>query len=603
MLARVSFAVFLGLLAAAPLTAQCRVASPGPATPRPGTPGPWTPTPAPHTPTPSAVFTLSGTDGGPASWAAWWELHKLEYLRGRRGRGANEATTPREEAMQDNEVVETLLTARRHGPAALASATALAAARVGGPLTATPLRDQLAAADASTREIAALALGVAGEGSAVERLAALVRDDPDGRRLTRRPKVADRVRAFAGYGLGLLGSGARADVDQSEVVAALGDVLKQHPDVDRDVATAAAVGLGMLHLDPAHQRAKLLRWRATAALLDVVERGTRRGDPAVPAQALVALARLLENESGAERQVLRVRCCDLLRARDLRSPMLARSAAMALGYVAGDEDRDGDETHGCLTALMQAARAHTDVDVRSLAMLALGRAGGEQARDMLLRSLARGNRSTVKPWAALALGVDAHTRPDHAASASRVLLRELARTRSPHVRGALAIALGLCRHASAAPALRKLMTDVRNDDSVAPHAALALGMVGTADDATPLRALLAETAQRPRLLEACALALRELGDPAATGQLLTLLAKAKSNAAVLGNVTRALDLIGGREAVTPLLAVLRDDDRASLPRAFAAMALGGICARRTAPWWVELATGINHRAPVETLVQ
>jgi acetolactate synthase regulatory subunit len=51
----------------------------------------------------------------------------------------------------------------------------------------------------------------------------------------------------------------------------------------------------------------------------------------------------------------------------------------------------------------------------------------------------------------------------------------------------------------------------------------------------------------------------------------------------------------------PLKRMLFDQDLGHLPRAFAAVALGGVADKEPLPWNVKIAVGNNYRAAVETL--
>lgn len=600
-------------LTVTPLTAQCRTPIPGPTTP-----GPATPQAAP----PAVLTAPRSAQTNFNYWDVWWELHKHEFLGVQRParrspltpqdpRGDDGMVAPADPELQrlrDDIVRPALREVLKSGPEIMAPQAVIALARLGSSADGVALQREvtrlLSSPDAQTRELAAMAMGLGGWPGAADTLMHLFVDDREGRKLCGKSRVSDRMRAFAGYGLGLLAQSTDDLETKIRVFEALGTAL-QMPPPDRNVASAATTGVGMLGLDAERDTGhKRLAWRGAAALRAFSQSPQRPGDQLAQAHALLATARLIGRGDGPEQAALGESCLRYLDRRRSKSHPFSQSAALTLGRMAASrEERPADARYS--DALLDAFSKHSDEQTRSFCLIALGRIGGASNRNELLKILSRGNKGLVKPWAALALGVlafnQANPVPDE--TIGRALLNELRDIRTPEALGALAIATGLSGYQPAGDTLLQLLEKTGHRELVAPHVAVALGLLKH-DEAVPaLRELLADSLRRPRNLVGCAVALRELGDPGLTPLLLGLLEEAKKNAVLLGAVAVALEQTGDRRAIEPLVRFLLDDDRASLPRAYGAMALGGIAAVRDDPWYSEIGEWVNYGARVETLIQ
>ena len=75
----------------------------------------------------------------------------------------------------------------------------------------------------------------------------------------------------------------------------------------------------------------------------------------------------------------------------------------------------------------------------------------------------------------------------------------------------------------------------------------------------------------------------------------------QANPTQLSAYATALSQVGDQRSIDPLIRLLHDGAAGALPRAFAAVALGGICDWRRLPWNTPLGADINYRATVETL--
>ena len=66
-------------------------------------------------------------------------------------------------------------------------------------------------------------------------------------------------------------------------------------------------------------------------------------------------------------------------------------------------------------------------------------------------------------------------------------------------------------------------------------------------------------------------------------------------------IASGLGFIGDRRTIRPLLDLLFDKELTQLARAFAAVALGGVCDKELLVWNSKIAVNMNYRAAVETL--
>jgi HEAT repeat protein len=284
---------------------------------------------------------------------------------------------------------------------------------------------------------------------------------------------------------------------------------------------------------------------------------------------------------------------------------------MALGSLLRPWEDDQSPDAPTCKLLLRTWREHKDPQTRSFALVALGRTGGKAARAALLQEFDSANRSIERPWVVLALGnlvavrheqsVREGVATDAEPQIAKALVSALADVKNPNALGATAIAIGMCQDRSACDALSELLANNQNRDDFAGHVAIALAMLGDERARIPLREMLPRTVRRPLLLMHIATALGRLGEPAVTEDLLTLMRDAEGGLARLSSISMAVGQIGDRRALKPLVAMLANEQLTPLTRAFAAVALGGVCDPRTLPWNARYTSTLNYRAAVETL--
>lgn len=605
-------------------------APPGPTAP-PGAnpPAPVTPlSPPGRTPPPGVARPVPDSVTGPgaletdlSSWYVWWEFNKGPFLDLRAKlwdgdvisdegseitRGLREFSTAARSFAPTTEqvrrvVLPVLLDALAEDERDLRSSALIALARIGGdPGLVERFLPLLASNDQETAETAALALGILRDPAALPQLVALLRDGPEGRRLTGKANgVPQRTRAFAAYGLGLLGT-AVADEDLRQHVAqALRQTLDQKVSGPADLAVACALALGLVPLEDFGA--------SQAALLRCLHDEDR---PLVArAHCPTGLARLVRGRPDSkEAQAVAVELAAQLGRKNTPAP-IRQSCVLALGVLASEPAPCAADV---LTALEGVAEGNGDLQERAYATIARAYIGAavpslrDRCLEGLLNELRRGS-TPLRPWCALALGVLGFRLRENEQALPPVLgdelLRQFRETRNPDLKAACALSLGLLHHAAAADDLHAAM-EKSGDDGFRSCAAQALGLLDARQHRGSLLALLQESARRPQLLRSAAIALGLMQDRQAAPALVAMIRPPDGNAPALATMAAAamaLGFIGDTGSVAPLAETIRDHERTPLARAFAAVALGLVCERGDLPWNSELAADVNYAAAVGTL--
>lgn len=603
----------------------------GPFDPRPGAPGnpgvPAGPT-TPGGPFPPSPLTGGGTDL--STWEFWWEYNREPYLRLKDAvhaagvqsggddfyfgpsRRKDAPTLAPTAADRRDRVVPALAgqlgaTDNRD----LVTACLVALGKIGLDAPGAPLIDLLARhlpqREQEIRETAALAMGISGREDALLPLLALHRNAPEGRQLAdRSDRVEDRMRAFAGYGLGLLAARSEDMRTKTAVFEALAATLADKQENSRDVVIAAIHGIRLLDVGGDGSAAgKRLQWRALAVLEAELDRERTRTWQVVQAHAPAAVARLIGRGHGVDHQRWKKRFARLLDPAQRQNHALAQSAALALGVIC-EMPETWEEDAEQVAALERYYEHGKDAQARMFCLLALGQIGGRGCVGKLTRVLERGN-DLDRAWAALALGIAARAALEDPAllpvraDAAAALLRSLSRSRAPDLLSSHAIALGLAGWIEGAPVLRRQLAEHEKQDDIAGYTCLGLALMRDPDAAEPIRDLVERSHRRPALMRQAATALALLGDKTATELLLDQLRKGDTSTARLAAFARALGFIGDRSTIDPLLALLRDESVTILSRAFVAAALGTVCDPLPLPWHSRISTDANYRADVETL--
>ncbi len=643
-----------------------------------GPTGPSGPTGTPAAPTGPSTATPTGGTGGATTgggagakpggstgafssqdlmdWQLWWTFHRDEFvqLKSTLARGASAPSTGDEallgastrgaelpDAKRTHETVVPALLAALQGERNqdVLSSCIVALAKIGrggssadAPAIEAAIRPFLSDPLQEVAETAALALGLNATQSSAQLLVDLALDDERGRALVGQSETPYRTRAFACYGLGLLGRDAVNPDVRRFVAHHLMHVFEVDRSSTRDVKTAVLLALSLVPLEavrtaPAAEgkgagaaaarvspSAESVSGSADAVLEWLLRVWSDRNESEfVRSYAAPAAARIASNGSRAIVDAWKETLCAALRPGASPQAVMQQSAVMALGMLT-DNDADALDEKGRQT-LMQIAR-DGEALARRFAFIAVARAGardgaGESTdvnraavRAFLLEELRQGS-SAVRPWVALAAGVGEAliSRAGHeiAPETQAALLKGLRDHKSPGESGAWCIANALARQQDARDFLLETVLD--NGESPArSHSALALGLLGWDGAVIPLRKVLPEARYRPYLLRDTAIALGLLGSREAVNELLRMLGDTTSLAS-MSAVASALGYIGDARALEPLVTMLRKGDRPDRVRAFAAAALGGICDRDMLPWNAEIAFSANYWVTPATLYE
>ncbi|MBM3990587.1 MAG: HEAT repeat domain-containing protein [Planctomycetes bacterium] len=612
--------------------------------------GPSTPVPQPSIS--SGAASSAGPDG--SRWQTWWGFNKDAFLslRARVGSGGllagsdvfflsrREPTqdelqpTPQEIHDKVKPALRAALSVERQNDVQSGLIVALAKLgdRPGETEVAGWIAPFLAHPNQELAETTAVALGILGNERELDFLRAILDGDAEALRargVGLEGPPSERTRAFAAFGLGLVGhrsSGVPRERAVEALVAWMGRESARAGQAEIPVACITALGLIALPSDPlaavAQNVGSPLRVTSIEEQLAWLAWTLERRDlsPRVRAHVPVAMARLMRVESAASTAArsLAVERIAVRLSRELDEAAEVRlGCVIALGLVgkAGEGAldvrvrerlrhvhetlRDVQAAHFALIALAQVS-AQPGSGARPLAALEEGKDG---TRAFLLERLSSGASST-RCYAALALGVlergAAAARAGQSAEVLAALRKALEDARAPDEVGAFALALGLAQDSASIASLRKQF-EAASDVEARGHVAVALGLVGDRASIRRIQEIVVTSKYRPDLLRNAALALGLLGDKEIVPQLVQML-RNSTGLAARAAIASALGLIGDRRTLEPLLAMLGDRESCTdLSRAFAAVALGMCCDKELLPWNAKLAADSNYRSSTSTL--
>lgn len=581
----------------------------------------------------------------PTDWRVWWEYNKDAYLNQRAqihrwsvtkgedfflgdGGGARAALGGTREAVRRYAVPALFEAIEKGGSNELVTGMMLTLARIGendgGSLAGRfepTLRWFLEHGTDQTNRSAAVAMGVLADGASLENLVGLLADDETGRRLVGKREVGSQTRAFAAYGLGLLGYRTQDPELRRSIVVALYEAIDSPLTSMRDVKTAAMIALGMV---PIHESTsapdcdcgglyhdiETSREAQIAHLLEILEQ-PKRDHYLLRAHAATALARLCTGAPESLKQRSAEALLRIVSRNSRERDEVAQSAVLALGRL-GDADRD--PVDAAIRSNLIRVAGHADEQSRRFALIALAQvgsregsgaeamAGTSEVRQFLMRQLSRG-KNRVRPWAGLALGVMGRGLMDagheRSSSADRALQNSLRNCRSAEQVGAFAIACGI-RHDSRAADLALGQLERINDDRARGYTALALGLMGAREAIEPLEAIVRAEEHRVELHTQAAIALGLLADSQAVSGLIQMLDTAESPEAK-ASVAAALGFVGDPRSIRSLSELVSDLSAPERSRTLAAIALGVVADSDERSWNSRLSAGINYRAGTVSL--
>lgn len=595
----------------------------------PNTPsGPGTPTapngpPTGGVPTPGSNPLSGGLDvtASFSDWSFWWGFNKDRFLDLKRKITHIEVATESDEYVLgfmgakgrnligiDREavkrivfpVIQTVLedqscSADEHSSALVA----LAKLGLEGERSVELIARHLDAKNQEVSETAAVALGILAEVEALPMLSSLLRDDAMARKRIGRHEVPVRTRAFAAYGLGLIGTTLRGDASSTTLRQIEGELLKsfqQDRESTDDLRVAALSALSLLPLDAAR-----IQELAESTLLPVLRDRRTNNLDVVRAHIPTTLARW-SRIAGSEHPTTRAwadLCTQSLGDKKEKS-LVAQSMVLALGVI---EANRGDQSASATRALIQYANDGKDKQAQQFCMIALGQIGGAEALKHLRATLHKG-KNQERAWAAIGLGVRAfEDRSTQSApvdpTAAEDVLALLEKDRDPSLLGAYSISLGLMSYSRAREGLENELRE-SNIDSLKGQAGIGLGLMNATASKALIQSELGKSKRRPDQLQALAIALGLLGDREVVDLLLAHMKEARTTS-VHAALAQALGFIGDQRSLVPLCEMARGDDLTAEARAFALVALGIACDKERLPWNEKIAENANYLATVSTL--
>lgn len=578
----------------------------------------------------------------PTSWQMWWHYNRWAFVDPRSGqdllrtssggfylgRGARAQPAVRAEPSREQRVdlaLPALLKAVASGGRAevrIASAHALAKLRIAPgpdsdlPSFRTAVAPLLASGHALVTEKTLVFLGTHGDPSAYVPLASVLLGVRDARAFTGEVKTPWRWRAFAAYGLGLLGE---RNLEQHELTGRIFRTLQRAYGAEEHDEVRIAIGCAAARLMQPETIPRtetgVVDVQRTEQLRELLTLFENEPKAEVRAQWAPALGRL----GAMAHRSLRARLIGLLlepvakRSRASEALQTGSVTGLGLALTAGKTELD-------VEARAQLARvafeSGTPRGTRFVARAALAQsvarrgqgeepwAGVSDVRRVLLRALGR-ERGESLGWVALSLGIlergaaERGTTPDAAAMRA---LRQLLRTeRSPDAAPAIALALGLAGDQESVPLIVERLEESA-DQSQRGYFALALGLAGAQDERHVLQEQLVRSLNQPFALEQTSIALALLGDRSAGTLLFEHLEKA-SNPEVQASLASSIGWSGDPDVLGRLLERLGDPRLSDADRGWTAVAIGRIVDEDRWPWVGAWSIGANYAENVPTRIE
>ena len=466
-------------------------------------------------------------------------------------------------------------------------------------------------------ETAAISLGILAHDDSVEILEALLGDTPLAHKAIGKGSVPTRTRAFAAYGLGLVGSATANEDLRLRIVDTLWTTLGESR--SNDVAVACVVASGMVPLTDMGsldaEGATITSGRANQvqALIELFESDVT---PSVRTHAPNAIVKLLEGVAEPLRTELTERAATplikYLSRRTGKEALLTQGATLALGGL-GDCDAEGIDAE-IREVLDKVASGSAHAQTKYFARIAMAQiatrkgagdpvAGRDEAAEFLLRALSRA-KGGDREWTAIALGILANelSHGEYTpliGTIQRALRNAHEDAGNPNTLGATAIAVGLALDQDSRELLRRTL-DRSAVDEVRGYAAVGMGLLGDVSATEDIVKVVDGSKYRHELLRKAAIALGLLGDKTIVKRLATMLEESNSLAAQ-ASIASALGFIGDRDSIEPLIGMLENDGITSRARGFAAAALGIVADTDPLPWNHPISEDLNYRAAPETL--
>lgn len=637
----------------------------GPSTPSPSGPSTGSPS-GPTAPTPAGPGAATGapagrpagaSTGGGASgpdltgWEFWWNFNKDQYLNLKAAiysgvvsgsdtfflgqgdnTGAKNALKPSQADIREKIVPGFKYALEHERQNDIVTGALIGLAKIGDAKSEDGksefeeiMRKWLPDGSQEIAETAAVSLGILANDSSVQTLKDLGGDSEAGRKMVGSSEVKYRTRAFATYGLGLIGARTSSNQVRKEIVDFLVDLLNKPETSTRDVKVAALISLGLTPIDWASGDGLDKKEGASNSRQAEVEYvrkffETETNHYLIRAQAPASIARLLTNEKElpADAKPLQESVVKMLIAglaeHTKEKEEVRQSCALALGQLC---DLDNDPQDKAARETLFRVGDKGQQQERYYALISLGQIGGHpgkgegaeknvnDVRGYLVNKLDKGQTGT-RPWAAMAVGVMERELADLGSStlptngdAKAALRTALKGCESADVAGAYGVALGIAKDTEAIALLRERMAHY-GDNSPKGYMALGLGLIGATDAKADIQAIVKDAKYKPELLRQAAIGLGLLGDKTLVPDLVEMLRDAKGLASQAA-VASALGFIGDSRSIDPLVEMLKNKEITASARGFAAVALGIVADKEQFPWNSKISKNINYRANTETL--
>ncbi len=464
-------------------------------------------------------------------------------------------------------------------------------------------------------ETAAVALGILADESSIEILAELARDSKPGREKVGTTEVTWRTRAFATYGLGLIGNRTAKNEVRQQIARVLMGLLEAPDMSTRDVKVAALIALGLVPVDvDSGENVEAQTDHAASRQTQIAYVKRLFLDPRqnylLRAHAPRTLAKLLRGApSPLKDDVARMLDAELDPHAKGKKDEILQSCVLALGVIA---DAGTGSVDAAVRKDLMRFSDEGDQQSRHFCMIALAQIGGrgrgesfeagrQDVRNFLLTKLTKG-ASRIKPWAGLAVGVMERELLDDGQIASTgaiaTLLDAFKDAGQPDRVGAWSIGLGIARYSGDHNLVLSKMKET-SEVNAKGYLCLSLGLMGARECMAEMRDVVRDSKYKPDLIKQAAIGLGLLGDKDLVPELIAMLSESKTQA-VQASVATALGFIGDSRSIDPLVAMLESKVTDSA-RGFAAAALGIVADKEMLPWNSKVSIDINYRANTTTL--
>lgn len=650
----------------------------GPTTPGPGTPG--APGGAPAAPT-GPRTQGGGGDSGPdlSVWQFWWGFNKEPYLNlraavqaggvvtgsddffagaGEQG-GAKDTLRPTQEVIRGKVVpaLKRILKDERNNNILTGAMVALA--KIGDDPKAESGKSEMAAElirflgdpTQEVAETAALCLGILGSESPanIDILIGMLYDDTAKANEAiakidpALPKVSGKInfrnRAFAAYGLGLIGARAADEGNKKTIVNALAKMAdgpaKQVGNYDVSVACLVAMGLVPMQIDEAALAAGFDAKKGFVAPAELKSRVDQiawlmsyyqdeKNTFLVRAHAPRAVGNLLVGvPAGADgknliREAVATRLVTDMDKLSKAENEIKQSCILALGQIGDCDDEKLDIE--IRKQLMEVKEELADQMARNFAAISIAQIGGrpgsgaaptaglegkkkdENVRLFLAEQLDKG-KSVYRAWAGLSIGVLERALADAkqpTSSDMKLFVRSAFKdAKQPMEVGAFAVSLGIMQDQDSKEMLREKL-DAISEPEARGYIAVALGLVNDRVAIDQIQAILAKSKYQPDLLKSAAIGLGLMGDKSTVETLVRMLGEAQGLASQAA-ISSALGFIGDARSIDSLITLMQDKQKTDNARGFAAAALGIVADKEMLPWNTKISVNINYRANTPTL--